>query len=89
MFEVADTLCPWNDGRWQLKISDDGVLVERSTHQPELMMPVDTLAMLIFGQISPTQAVRMGRAEAFEGCDLFKWDRVMQTRHKAFCPDFF
>lgn len=89
VFEVADTLCPWNDGRWQLETSDDGVLVERSTQQPELLMPIDTLAMLIFGQISPTQAVRMGRAKPSEGCDLSKWDRVMQTRHKAFCPDFF
>ncbi len=88
-FEVTDALCPWNAGRWQLETADDRVLVERTSRPPELIISIDTLAMLLFGQISPSEAVRMGRAVTPEGCDLAKWDRIMRTRHKAFCPDFF
>lgn len=89
VFDLTDSLCPWNEGRWQLETSPDGARVTRSSRPAELVIPVDTLAMLLFGQISPSEAVRMGRAAAVGTGDLVHWDRVMQTRHKAFCPDFF
>jgi predicted acetyltransferase len=94
LFEVVDPLCPWNAGRWEAEIAGDRVRVERTSRTPELIIPIDTLAMLLFGQIRPSDAVRMGRAGLAEGADarevvLARWDRVMQTRHKAFCPDFF
>ncbi len=88
-FEVIDALCPWNAGRWQLETADDRVSVAPTSRTPELVISIDTLAMLLFGQISPSEAVSMGRAVRPEGCDLSKWDRIMRTRHKAFCPDFF
>ncbi len=89
VFDLSDSLCPWNEGRWQLETSPDGARVTRSSRPADLVMPVDTLSMLLFGQISPSEAVRMGRAAAVGTGDLTLWDRVMQTRHKAFCPDFF
>lgn len=88
-FDVTDPICPWNTGCWQLEVSEDGVRTERTSRTPELTIPVDTLAMLLFGQIAPSDAVRMGRAWASAACDLAKWDRVLRTRHKPFCPDFF
>jgi predicted acetyltransferase len=89
VFDLTDSLCPWNEGRWQLETSPDGARVTRSARPADLVMPVDTLSMLLFGQIRPSEAVRMGRAAAVGTGDLARWDRVMQTRHKAFCPDFF
>jgi predicted acetyltransferase len=53
------------------------------------VLPVETLAMLLFGQITPTQAVRMGRMRIMEEKRLDLWDRLFSTRHKPFCPDFF
>lgn len=88
-FELLDTLCPWNAGRWRLEASPQGAQVQRTTHEAQAVLPVETLAMLLFGQISATQAVRMGRMSITEEKHLSTWDRLFATRHKPFCPDFF
>jgi hypothetical protein len=52
-------------------------------------MPVSTMVMLVFGQISATEAARMGRLDANEKKALPKWDRIMRTMYRPFCPDDF
>lgn len=88
-FELLDGLCPWNAGRWRLEASPQGAQVQRTTQSAQAVLPVDTLAMLLFGQISATAAARMGRMTVIEEKALGLWDRLLATRHKPFCPDFF
>lgn len=88
-FELLDTLCPWNAGRFRLEASPQGAEVKRTTADAQAVLPVETLAMLLFGQISPTRAVRMGRMAITEKADLSSWDHLFATRHKPFCADFF
>jgi predicted acetyltransferase len=88
-FELLDTLCPWNAGRFRLEASPQGAQVQPTTQTAQAVLPVETLAMLLFGQISATQAVRMGRMTLAEDKDLPLWDKLFSTRHKPFCPDFF
>jgi len=88
-FELTDTVCPWNEGRWRLTVSEGRAVCERSGLSPEVAMPVDTLAMLLFGQITPTQAARMGRLTAVDQDAQVRWDHMMQTGYRPFCPDFF
>jgi hypothetical protein len=45
--------------------------------------------MLVFGQISATEAARMGRLEVNDGNALPLWDKVMRTKYKPFCPEYF
>jgi len=52
-------------------------------------MPISTLAMLFFGQISATEAARMGRLTVFEQKALSLWDRVLRTAYRPFCADMF
>ncbi len=88
-FELKDDLCQWNRGRWRLTAGPGKACVERTERQPEVVLPVDTLAMLLFGQITATRAAEMGRLEVLDPEALRIWDILFQIRHKPFCPDFF
>jgi predicted acetyltransferase len=89
-FEIVDDdLCPWNCGRWRLEASVDKSSVSRTTDEPQLVMPISTLAMLLFGQISATEAARMGRLNVREDSTLPLWDAIMRTKYKTACADIF
>jgi predicted acetyltransferase len=88
-FSVIDRICPWNSGSWRLVATETGNEITRTTVEPQLVMPVSTLAMLLFGQINTTQAAAMGRLEANDLKALSLWDRVMFTAHSPFCADSF
>ena len=89
VFEVLDDLCPWNRGRWQMEASAEGTAVSRTGKKPQLTMPISTLAMLVFGQISATEAARMGRLTVQEESALPVWDGVMCASYRPFCADLF
>ena len=88
-FEVLDELCPWNHGRWQLETSATEATARRTNTSPQLRMPVSTLVMIIFNQISATEAARMGRLDVLEPSALSLWDAVMRTAYRPFCADKF
>lgn len=100
-FEVDDALCPWNRGCWELETFMDSdaenPAAERfcrgearpSNRAPDVTLSVDTLAMLVFGQIDATSAADMGRLAVHKPDRLAAWNRLLRTRHKPFCPDFF
>ncbi len=86
---VGDDLCPWNNGRWKLEASTDESYVNRTGDEPQLVMPVSTLAMLLFGQISASEAARMGRLDFVDESAVCLWDRVMRTKYRPACADMF
>ncbi len=88
-FEILDDLCPWNCGRWKLETSATETSVSRTSEEPQLVMPISTLAMLVFGQISATEAARMERLNVLENGALPLWDGVMRTAYRPFCADMF
>ena len=88
-FEILDDLCSWNCGRWKLETATDGTSISRTSEEPQLVMPISTLAMLLFGQISATEAARMERLDVLEHRALSLWDRVMRTTYRPFCADMF
>jgi len=89
IFEIADELCPWNQGRWKLEATPAEAAVSPTRAEPQLAMPISTLAMLVFGQISATEAARMQRLSVLDHNALPIWDRVMRTAYKPFCADVF
>jgi predicted acetyltransferase len=88
-FEVVDDLCPWNAGKWILEASPDGADVKQTGDSPQLTMPVSTLAMLMFGQITATEAARMARLDVHDADSLEAWDIIMKTPYRPFCADMF
>jgi len=90
IFEIdGDDLCPWNCGRWRLEASVDKSSISLTAEEPQLVMPISTLAMLLFGHISATEAAHMGRLDVREDGALSLWDRVMRTKYKTACADIF
>ena len=89
VFEVRDAMCPWNDGRWSLEAGPEGAAIARTKESPQLTLDISTLALLMFGTIAPSRAVRIGRAEASPGAPLDLWDAMWRTKHAPYCPDGF
>jgi len=88
-FQVRDEICPWNADRWALEASPDGAKIVRTNDTPQLSMDVSALALLLCGTISPSQAVRIGRAEASPDAPLDLWDAIWRTAYAPHCPDGF
>jgi predicted acetyltransferase len=89
VFDVRDEMCPWNAGRWALETSGPEASVTRTNESPSLSLDVSALAQLLFGQVSPTNAVRFGRAEASPDAPLSVWDAMWRTEYAPFCPNWF
>ena len=88
-FELRDEMCPWNAGRWALEAGADGAAVMRTKDAPQLTMDVSALVQLLFGQVSPSLAVRFGRVDAAPDAPLPLWDAMWRTTYAPFCPDWF
>jgi predicted acetyltransferase len=89
IFKINDNLCTWNHGTWILETSPDGAKIKHGNETPQLEMPASTLPLLYFGQVSATEAARMGRLDVNDPNSLLVWDRVMSTRYKPACADGF
>lgn len=89
IFDIRDDLCPWNTNRWRLQTSGARSTIQVTTADPEVTMPISTLAMLLFGQINASQAARMGRLNVHREAALSNWDTLLQTKYRPFCADFF
>jgi predicted acetyltransferase len=88
-FDVVDSLCPWNEGTWELQTSGVETTVTRTRARPDFTAPIGTLSMLLFGQLSASEAARMGRLEAHDQRALLRIDHLLGTRHRPFCADHF
>lgn len=89
VFELRDEMCPWNAGRWSLETGAEGAYAKRTDESPELTLDVSALVQLLFGQVTPSQSVRYGRADASRDARLDLWDAVWRTTYAPFCPDIF
>jgi predicted acetyltransferase len=85
VFEVTDDFCSWNEGRWKL----EGGVASRTTDEPDLRLPVQSLSSAFLGGVQFAALARAGRVEevregALRRADgLFRWDRL------PWCPQIF
>lgn len=88
-FEVLDEIAPWNAGRWELLTDGDHTRVHRTGRTPELIMPIATVAPLVFGHFTTSQAARMGRLGVYDHSALSRWDTLLRTEQPPGCADEF
>ncbi|MDP9235979.1 MAG: GNAT family N-acetyltransferase [Chloroflexota bacterium] len=89
VFELRDEMCRWNAGRWALDAAPEGAKISRTTETAQLTLDVSALVLLLFGQISVTNAVRYGRAEASPGAPIALWDAIWRTAYAPACSNMF
>ncbi len=85
----ADDLCPWNVGTYLLETDGMTTSVTRTTREPELVIPVNTLASLVAGYRPATHFARIGRLEARDPGALARADALFRTEYVPHCPNSF
>ncbi len=83
--EVADELCPWNAGVWQL--GPEGA--SRSTSEPELRVDVSVLGSAYLGGFTFGELARAGRIEVLADGALDRADTLFRADRYPWCPEIF
>lgn len=88
VFEIADDeICPWNNGQWHMAVSEGKASIKKTKKAPEVTMNANSLAMILFGQLSATSAARMGIIDVKKKNALIRYDRILRTEYMPFCGD--
>ena len=82
-----DDICSWNNGTWVLKIKDGKGSIEKTKLGPEVSMSINSFAMILFGQLSPTSGRRMGIINVMKEDTFTKYDGLFKTDYMPFCCD--
>ena len=82
-FALVDHFCAWNAGAWRVATSADGGQAARIDGQDvDFTLTPDTLASLVFGRFSASQAAAAGLLEGLRGrAALARWDAVLRLEH--------
>ena len=85
VFDVVDTFCPWNEGRWRLA---DGQ-AKRSRAAAQLRCDVSALGSVYLGGFTFGQLVRGGRVEELRRGAAARADAIFATDRAPWCPEIF
>jgi predicted acetyltransferase len=85
VFEVADDFCRWNEGRWKLA---DG-MAERTSDEPDLRLPVQSLGSAFLGGISFAALSRAGRVGELRNGAIGHADALFRWEPHPWCPEIF
>jgi len=83
--EVADELCRWNEGKWE--IGPEGA--SRSTREPELRLDISALGSVYLGGFTFGQLARAERIEELAEGALNRADVLFRTDRYPWCPEIF
>ena len=75
VFEIRDSFCPWNDGRWKLQAGG----AERTTAPAELALDVGDLASVYLGGFILADLFRAGLVEEFVAGALVRADALFRS----------
>ncbi|HLX20468.1 MAG TPA: GNAT family N-acetyltransferase [Gaiellaceae bacterium] len=85
VFEVADSFCPWNEGRWKL----EGGTASRTEEPAEIALDVDALGSAYLGAVSFAQLRESLRLEELVPGSVARADAVFGWRPLPWCPEIF
>jgi predicted acetyltransferase len=85
VFEVRDTFCPWNEGRWRL----EGGEASRTDAVPDLALDVTALGSAYLGGFGFAQLARGGRVEELRPGSLARADALFRAGRLPWCPEIF
>jgi predicted acetyltransferase len=85
VFEVRDSVCEWNDGRWKL---EDGVC-ERTDAEAELALDVSVLGSAYLGAVSFAQLRQALRMEELQEGAVERADALFAWRPPPWCMEIF
>lgn len=80
VLEVTDELCPWNAGRWRLRVDDHGsAQCERTDRSPDLSLPVAVLGACYTGGRTLASQAAAGAVEELTAGTVPALSRAMRA----------
>jgi predicted acetyltransferase len=85
VLEVADSFCPWNEGRWRVGAGG----AERTDSSADLRLDVTALGSVYLGGFTFAQLERAGRVEELRTGAVVAADALFHTDRAPWCPEIF
>jgi predicted acetyltransferase len=85
VFDVHDSFCPWNEGRWKLA----GGSAARTDEPAEIELDVDALGSAYLGAVSFAELHAALRVQELSPGALARADAVFAWRPLPWCPEIF
>jgi len=85
VFDLRDTFCPWNEGRWRL---EDGTAA-RTDDGADLALDIAGLGSVYLGGFTFGDLVRAGRADELADGATARADRLFATPRRPWTPEIF
>lgn len=80
VLDVVDEVCPWNHGRWRLRVGDDGAATcSASTADPDVRLPVQALGAAYLGSRTLLSQAGQGLVEELRPGSLRLLSRAMSA----------
>jgi predicted acetyltransferase len=89
VLDVTDEFCPWNAGRWSLRVEGGLPLVEPTNDPPDLACDVTDLGAAFLGTFGFTQLVDAARVRELQPGGALRGDALFRTPRAAWCPKVF
>jgi len=89
VFEVVDTFCDWDAGRWQLESHASHGQASRTTRQPDLRLTSERLASAYLGGISFARLARAGCVDEVTPGAVARADQMFRIDHAPWCAEVF
>jgi predicted acetyltransferase len=89
VFEVADSFCPWNAGRWRLAGGPEGASCARTTDPADLVLTSTELGAAYLGGTSLHTLAAAGRVREVRPGALRAAAAGFATERPPWCPEIF
>lgn len=90
VLDVSDTFCPWNAGRWRLRVDDSGIgSLDATGVEPDLSCDITDLGAAYLGGTRLTSLAAAGRVREHRAGAVVAASRAFAGDTEPFCPEVF
>ncbi|GAB3875434.1 hypothetical protein GCM10029964_019600 [Kibdelosporangium lantanae] len=91
VFEVTDSFCPWNEGRWHMTVTsaDGPATVSRTTRDPDVLIDVADLGAIFLGGTRLTELAAAGLVTELTPGSVVRTSRAFAGDRQPHCPEIF
>jgi predicted acetyltransferase len=89
VIDLADEFCPWNDGRWSVRVEAGTATVERTGDAPDLACDTTDLAASYLGAFAFRRLADAGRVRELTPGAISRADALFRTERAPWCPKVF
>jgi predicted acetyltransferase len=89
VFEVDDSFCPWNTGRWRMEVTHGRAVVEKTETEPDLRLGIQHLGSVYLGGFTLSRWAHAGAIEELSPEAAWYADGLFRSAVAPYCPEIF